>query len=217
MQIFGFPTSPYVRKALVIAAEKGARVELVEATPHNPTPEFLKASPFRMMPAMQDGDFRLPDSTAMAFYLDAKFPEPPLFPTEPEARGRAMWFDEFADTILSNYSRAIAFNRYIGPELLGLPKNEEAAAKAEADAAPALDYFETQMLADGWIVGPYSLADIAVGSALKTMSYGMDVKTRPHTKAWLERLEARPAWAAVAAQEGAIIEAAIASGAHRPG
>ncbi|GAA0282467.1 glutathione S-transferase family protein [Alteraurantiacibacter aestuarii] len=217
MQIFGFPTSPYVRKAMVIAAEKGADAELVEATPHKPTPEFLAASPFRMMPAMQDGDFTLPDSTAIAFYLDAKYPQPPLLPADPQARGRVMWLDEFADTILSSSARGVAFNRYIGPALLGLPENEEAAAAAEATAHPALDYLEDQMPEDGWLVGEYSLADIAVASCLKTLSYGLDVKARPRTAAWLGRMEARPAWRAVAELERDMIEGARISGAHRSG
>lgn len=216
IKIFGFPTSPYVRKVLVIAAEKGANAELVEATPHKPTPEFLAASPFRMMPAMQDGDFRLADSTAIAFYLDAKYPQPALLPAEAQARGKAMWMDEFADTILSTGARGIAFNRYIGPALLGLPVNEAAAAEAEAKAIPALDYLESQVPADGWLLGEYSLADIAVASCLKTMSYGLDVKTRTKTAAWLERVEARPAWQSVATQEAAIIDAAKASGGHKP-
>ena len=217
MQIFGFPTSPYVRKVLVIAAEKGAEAELVEATPHKPTPEFLAASPFRMMPAMQDGDFTLPDSTAIAFYLDAKYPDPPLLPEEAQARGKAMWLDEFADTILSNSARGVAFNRYIGPALLGLPVNEEAAGEAEEKAHPALDWLEEQVPADGWLVGGYSLADIAVASCLKTLSYGLDVRARPRTAAWLDRIEARPAWQQVAAQEEYMIEAAKQSGAHRSG
>lgn len=220
MILFGFPTSPYVRKCLVIAAEKTVETQLIPATPHKPTPEFLEASPFRMMPAMQDGDFRLADSTAIAFYLDAKYPRAPLLPADtPEnaqARGHAMWMDEFADTILSTGARGIAFNRFIGPALLGIPANEEAAAEAEAKAIPALDYLESQVPADGWLLDEYSLADIAVASCLKTMSYGLDVKTRAKTAAWLERVEARPAWRSVAAQEAAMIEAARASGGHKP-
>ncbi len=217
MQIFGFPTSPYVRKVMLIAAEKDAPAELVEATPHNPTPEFLAASPFRMMPAMQDGEFRLPDSTAIAFYLDARFPEPPLLPEEAEARGMAIWLDEFADTVLANSARGVAFNRYIGPALLGLPKNEDAASEAEAKAHPALDYLEEQVPENGWLVGDYSLADMAVASCLKTLSYGLDVKARPKTAAWLERIEVRRAWQKIAGLERDMIEEAIASGAHRPG
>ncbi|WP_169053482.1 glutathione S-transferase family protein [Alteraurantiacibacter aquimixticola] len=218
MQIFGFPTSPYVRKVLVIAAEKGVEAELVEATPHKPTPEFLAASPFRMMPAMQDGDFTLPDSTAIAFYLDAKYPDPPLLPEEPQARGRAMWMDEFADTILSNSARAIAFNRTIGPSLLGLAKNEDAAAEAETAVTPALDWLEEQVPEQGWLVSDYSLADIAVASCIKTMTYGLDITfitSRPRTFAWLERVFQRPAWIEVTEKEVAMFKEAIVSRHHR--
>lgn len=218
MKIFGFPTSPYVRKVLVIAAEKGVDARLVEATPHKPTPDFLAASPFRMMPAMQDGEFTLPDSTAIAFYLDAKHPEPPLLPDAAVARGRCMWLDEFADTILADSARGVAFNRYIGPELLGLPQDEVAAAAAESKAHPALDYLEKQMPEDGWLAGQnFSLADISVASCLKTLSYGLDVRSRERTAAWLARVETRSAWAEVARQERAAIDHARESGAHRAG
>jgi len=217
MKIFGFPTSPYVRKTLLIAAEKGVEVEVVEATPHKPTPEFLAASPFRMMPAMAEGDFTLPDSTAIFMYLDAKYPDPPLLPADPEERGQAMWFDEFADTILAAPARGVAFNRYIGPALLGLPVNEDAAGQAEATAHPALDWLEDQLPEDGWLLSAYSLADIAVACCLRTLGYGMYVKARPKTAAWLQRVEARPAWIAVAQQEAAMIAAAQESGHHRAG
>ncbi len=166
---------------------------------------------------MQDGDFRLPDSTAIAFYLDAKYPDPPLLPKGAEARGTAMWLDEFADTILANSARGVAFNRYIGPALLGLPENEEAAGKAEAEAHPALDYLEGQVPEDGWLAGEFSLADIAVASCLKTLSYGLDVRSRPHTAAWLERVHARAAWQKVAELERDMIEGAVTGGHHRPG
>lgn len=216
MQIFGFPTSPFVRKVLLVASEKSVDFELVPATPHKPTEEFLAASPFRMMPAMQDGDFRLPDSTAIAFYIDAKFSEPPILPGEPELRGKAMWMNAFADTILSPHARGVAFNRYIGPELLGMAGDAEAAAQAEERALPALDYLEKIAPEDGWLAGArHSLADIAVASCLKTFSYGLDVKARPRTAAWLDRVEEREAWRKVAEQEAAMIRQAKASGEHR--
>lgn len=221
LTIYGFPTSPYVRKVLLVAAEKGIDCELVTATPHKPTPEFLAASPFRMMPAMDDDGFALPDSTAIFMYLDAKHPEPPLLPAAPEDRGRAMWFDEFADTILSNWSRTIGFNRAIGPALLGLPKNEEAAAEAETAAVPALDWLEGQMPESGWLAGErYSLADLAVASALLTMAYGLDLdflESRPRTLAWFGRVSERPAWQQVHDREVAVYKDAIVSGEHRAG
>jgi len=216
--VFGFPTSPFVRKVLLIAAEKQLAVELVPATPHKPTPEFLAASPFGMMPALCDGDFMLADSSAIAFYLDAITPQPPILPDSAQARGRAVWFDEFAETVLAAPARGMAFNRWIGPNLLGLPANEAAAMAAQTGAAPALDYLEGEMPDCGWLTGEaFCLADMAVASCLATMAYGYDVDQRPRTAAWRARVAARPSWRQVAAREQAMVAEAIASGAHRPG
>ena len=214
LTIYGFPTSPYVRKVLVVAEEKGLAYELAPATPHKPTPEFLAASPFRMMPAMEDNGFALADSTAIAIYLDAKHPAPLLLPADLRARGRAIMFDEFADTLLAVYARAIGFNRHIGPVLLGVEGNAEAADTAEAKAGPLLDWLDEQAGSD-WLAGDFSLADIAVACALRTMAYGMDVATRPQMAAWLERVHARPAWQAIATTEAQLFEAAKASGEHQ--
>ncbi len=216
LTIFGFPTSPYVRKVLVIAQEKGLPFELVPATPHKPTEAFLAASPFRMMPAIDDDGFTLADSTAIAVYLDSKVPAPPLLPEDAQARGRAMLFDEFADTLLADHARAVGFNRWIGPVLLGIDGNMRAADAAETKAQPLLDWLEEQVPDTGWLAGAdFSLADIAVACALRTMAYGMDVAARPRTAAWLERVHARPAWREIAAIEAQKIADAETSGEHR--
>ena len=100
MKIYGFPLSPFVRKVVVAACEKGLAFEMIPANPSQPTEEFLKVSPFSKIPALADGDFSLADSTAIVTYFDAKYPEPALLPADPQARGRAVWFEEVADTIL---------------------------------------------------------------------------------------------------------------------
>lgn len=215
LTIYGFPTSPYVRKVLVVAQEKGAVFDLVPATPHKPTEGFLAASPFRMMPAIDDDGFTLADSSAIALYLDASHPAPSLLPDDPQARGRVMLFDEFADTMLADCARAVGFNRHIGPALLGIEGNAAAADAAEERAGPLLDWLEEQA-GDGWLVGEdFSLADISVASCLRTLAYGMDVATRPRTSAWLARVHARPAWRQVAGNEAALFAEAESSGAHK--
>src|SRR5437764_8430528 len=99
MILYGSSLSPFARKVLAYAAEKGIEVDLQPTGFPNHSPEYLEASPFRKMPAFRDGDFTLADSSAIIHYLEAKFPEPALIPSEPELRGKAIWFDEFADTI----------------------------------------------------------------------------------------------------------------------
>jgi glutathione S-transferase len=76
MILYGAPLSPYVRKVLAYAAEKGVELELVPVGMGDPNPDFIACSPFGKMPGFRDGDFRISDSTAIITYLEAKFPEP---------------------------------------------------------------------------------------------------------------------------------------------
>ncbi len=125
-------------------------------------------------------------------------------------------FDEFADTLLADSARTVGFNRWIGPTLLGIAGNLEAADAAEAKAQPLLDWLETQVPAEGWLTGgAFSLADIAVAACLRTLAYGMEVATRPRTADWLARVHSRPAWIAIAELEATMFEAARTSGEHR--
>ena len=209
MKIFGFPISPYVRKVHLVAAEKGVKVEMVLGNPREPLPEFLAASPFRKIPALQDGDFTLCDSTAIVTYIDAKHPEVPIFPTDPAARGKAIWFEEFADTMMTAAGGKVVFNRFVGPKLLGLPGDEVAAEQGVQELEPILAYLESQAPAAGWLAGSeFSIGDIAVAAVLRSLGYvGLepDPATHPATAAWYERVKARPAWQAVAATEKKIL------------
>ena len=209
MKVFGFPLSPYVRKVHLVAAEKGIEVETVLGNPANPTPEFLAASPFRKIPALQDGDYTLSDSTAIAAYMDAKHPEVAIYPAEAQARGKAIWFEEFADTILTGAGGKVVFNRFVGPKFMGITGDEDAAKLGEQELVPILAYLEAQAPASGWLTGDqFGIADIAVAAVLRTLGYvGMepDAATHPATAAWYDRVKARPAWQAVAAREAAVM------------
>lgn len=209
MKIFGFPVSPFVRKVHLAAAEKGLEIETVLFDPRNPPAEFLAASPFRKIPALQHGDFTLADSTAILTYLEALQPLPALLPADPKARGKAIWFEEFADTILTPAGGKIVFNRFVGPKLMGVPGDEDAAAQGEKDIAPILDWLNGAVPAEGWLAGDaFSVGDIAVASVLRTMGYvglAPEAATHPATAAWYGRVLSRPAWLAVAEREAGIV------------
>jgi glutathione S-transferase len=87
MILYGSSLSPFVRKVLAFAAEKGIEVELrpTGSAPGQPSEEFIDASPAGKMPALRDGDFTLADSSAIAHYFEALKPEPQLIPSEPQA------------------------------------------------------------------------------------------------------------------------------------
>lgn len=215
MIVYGSSLSPFVRKVLVICAEKGIEVENRVAGPGRPPePDFVEASPFKKIPAIRDGDFLLSDSTAIAFYLEAKQPEPALIPTEAQARGRAVWFDEFADTIVFASGAKVFFNRVVG-KLIGAPHDPAAADAAERDEMPAqFDYLEG-VLDDGreWLVGDaFSLADIAVASPFVNYRHAkgaVEVDKHPRLVAYLARVHARPSFAPIIASESGFLSKAL--------
>ena len=207
MKLFGVPFSPFVRKVMLVATEKGVSYEISADGPGTLTPEFVAASPLKKIPAIQDGDFTLADSTAIAVYLEAKYPQPALLPADPQLRGKAVWFDEVVDTVLMPAGGPAIFNRFVMPRMMKQVGDEEAAAKSEAALQPHLAWLETQMPDAGWMVGAeFTLADIALASMFRTFEYvgiTIDPAHSPKTAAWYARVSARPAWQAVAAQEAA--------------
>jgi glutathione S-transferase len=206
MKIYGFPLSPFVRKVLVAVHEKELEHEMIPANPSQPTEEFLKVSPFSKIPALSDGDFCLADSTAIVTYLDAKYATPALFPAEPKARGRAVWFEEVADTVLIPAGAPIVVNRFLRPQIFGTDGDEDAAKAGEDAVRKPLDYLETQAGGE-WLDGDFSIGDLAVACAIKTLSYAgwtLDPAHYPRLTAWYDRVRERPAWQAAADEEHAI-------------
>jgi glutathione S-transferase len=207
MQVFGALLSPYVRKVCLVAEEKGIDYELVLSSPHGSHPDFLAASPFGKIPAIKDGDYSLSDSSAIVAYLDAKHPSVAVLPAEPCARGKTMWFDEFADTILAASGLKVVFNRLVAPKLLKLPYDEARALEGEAELPAIYDYLERVAPESGWLVGEdFTLGDISVASVLRTVTaVGVEPKPDryPRINAWYDRVRARPAWQKIAAIEDA--------------
>lgn len=209
MKIYGFPLSPFVRKVLVVVKEKGLEAELVPSNPSQPDEEFAAVSPFSKIPAFRDGDFTIADSTAIVTYLDAKYPQPALLPAGPEARARAVWFEEVADTVLVPAGAPIVLNRFLRPRIFGIEGDEAAALAAEEAVKRPLNYLES-VARDGWLDGDFSIGDIAVASVIRTLDYAgwqLDAGTYPRLSGWFDRVSQREGWRAARQVEDGIFAA----------
>jgi glutathione S-transferase len=175
----------------------------------DPNPDFLACSPFRKMPAFADGDFKISDSSAIVTYLEAKYPEPALLPTDAENRARAIWYDEFADTIVTAAGGKIFFNRIVSPKFMGKPGDEDVARQGEAEMVPIYDYLESVIPAANYLVADrLTLADIAVASPFVNVAHAgvvPDTGKYPKLTAYLAAIHARPSFAAGIAFERKIL------------
>lgn len=209
MILYGSPLSPYVRKVMLYAAEKGLALELKGAFPGSTDADFRRISPFGKIPGFVDGDYALSDSTAIIAYLEARHPSPEMIPAEPEARGRTIWFDEFADTILTGAIAKCFFNRVAAP-LLGRPQDLAAADAAERDELPPVfAWLDTQIPPSGHLVGDrLTLADIAVISPFVNLRHcapPVDADRYPRLAGWIDAWLARDSLAPLVVREEKIL------------
>ena len=211
MILYGSSLSPFVRKVLAFAAEKSIELDARPVGVGDRNPDFRAASPFGKMPALVDGDFLLADSSAIVHYLEAKHPRPALIPSDPRLRGKAIWFDEFADTIVGACGTKMFFNRVVAPRFLNRPGDENAAAAAERDELPPImDYLESVVPDDGgYLVGEsLTIADIAVVSPFANLGHlgcGPDPSRHSRTRKYVDRILARPSFASWIERETALL------------
>ena len=210
-KIHGVPSSPYVRKIRVMMAEKGLEYDLVPVFPFGAGKEFRKLSPLGKIPVLEEDGYVLPDSSAIAEYLEAAYPDVPLFPKDPKERGTAVFLEEFGDSGLAEKGTgAIFFQRIVAPRFLGRPTDEEVVARAiDKDMPRLLDYLEG-LLADGrqfLVGGAFSIADIAVATQFVNMKFGgyiVDAARWPKTADYIARIHGRPSFAKLVAEEEAM-------------
>jgi glutathione S-transferase len=197
MILYGAPVSPFVRKVLAYAAERDIALELVPVGIGDANPDFVACSPFKKMPALKDGDFSISDSSAIIAYLEAKQPEGALIPSSAQSRARVIWYDEFADTIVTPAGGKIFFNRVVSPKFLGQPGDEAAALAGEQELVPIYAYLEGVIPASGYLVDDkLTLADIAVASPFVNAAHcgiAPDAATYPKLVAYLASIQGRAA------------------------
>ena len=175
MQLYVNPASPFARKVLVVAHERGlsARLELVKVAPLpiRPVPELSAFNPLGKVPCLVlEGGQALYDSRVIAEYLDALTGEPVLFPAAGAARWAALRQQALGDGILDaavavRYERAVRpaerqFPEWVEGQLakvrqgLAALERERSAGAAltigPIAAACALGYLDFRFPEEGW-------------------------------------------------------------------
>lgn len=213
--VYGINLSTFTRKVRLALAEKGLPYRL-EVAPMG-SPKVKALHPLGQIPVVEDQGAVIPDSSVIIAYLERAYPQRPLYPAAAAELARALWLEEYADTRLRQATVAFFAERVVKPLFQGKPGDEAAIARAEPMLADCCDYLEKELGAGPFLLGDVlTVADVAVGAQFITGQQGGAVVSParwPGLAGYLQRLRARPAWAAMLAEEQQSLDAAAARGA----
>ena len=215
--VYGLKGSPFVRKVQVFLAEKGLDYAFEMASPF-PAPDwFAEISPAKRIPVLRDLSVgregaagTIPDSSAICAYLERRFPEPALYPRADFDYGRAVWFEEYADSELAarvglGIFRPMVMAKFFGKE----PDVERARKTLNEDLPPLFDYLEGSIAKRSFLVGDrFGIADISVATQFVNLHHAgarLNASRWPALAAWVEEMHARPSFAACIAAERELI------------
>jgi len=105
LELYQFELCPYSEKVRLILDYKGLEYQKIEVIPGVGQVEIYRISGQRQVPVLKDGYTIISDSTEIAFYLDRKYPDKPIIPTNPVDRSLSLILEEWADESLAKKSR----------------------------------------------------------------------------------------------------------------
>jgi glutathione S-transferase len=185
--LYDCATAPSPRRARILLAEKGVAHESVQIdlrTKEQMGEAFRKINPQCTVPALRTGEGEvLTDNAAIAAYLEAQYPQPPLTGSTPHEKAMIAswnWRVEFEGLLaiaeaLRNGSPAMANRALPGPfDYAQIPE------LAQRGVARVQNFFATldaQLATHAHVAGDsFSLADI---TAVVAMDFARVVKVKP--------------------------------------
>lgn len=203
IKVYGIPGSPFLRSVEIALREKDLPYELHAMAPgDSKQPEHLARHPFGRIPAFEHDGFMIYETQAIIRYLDDLLPTPSLVPDSAEARARMNQVIGIIEWYFFPKAAApIAFNRIIGPRLLGIPGDETAIAEAMPMGRTCLEVLDGILGEKPYLTGDtVSIADIMLAAQLDLFGECAEgrqlIEGTANLPAWLARMKSRPSFAA---------------------
>jgi glutathione S-transferase len=170
------------------------------------SPQMLAMTPRGRVPVLKDGDYVCFESLAILYYLDLKYPQPPIFGHTPEEAGTIMRviceYQAYIEPHVTTITRAV----FSGNADLG----DDAIASAVHAVASEARTIEGRLSKSDWIVGEtYSAVDMVIFPGIQLVKRALETPQArelssrfmpveinyPALGRWLERVAAQPGYA----------------------
>jgi glutathione S-transferase len=195
MKLIGSLTSPYVRKARIVLAEKKIEVDFELDSPLSPDSKVPALNPLGKIPVLVlDDETVLFDSRVIVEYLDNVTPNNKLMPVPNRERILVKRWEAVADGICD--AATLTFAEGKRPAKL---QDKSWIERQRTKIVQALEFMAEELGENAHCMGThFSLADIAVGSALGYLNFRFaDIEwqeTHPNLARLYEKLMQRPSF-----------------------
>lgn len=205
MKLYFHPVSTTCRPIMLFAAESGIALdyELVDLfTGAQYKPEYAAINASCQVPVLEDGDFRLTESSAILKYLAEKT-NSPAYPAELRKRARV---NEVMDWLNTGFYRDCSYG-YVYPQIFPFMKRSDERVQAgtvEYGREKALNWLK---VLDQNILGPrnrflcgdqVTIADyLGAMMALSVEAIGCNYTAYPNITRWMGNMKALKNWAQV--------------------
>ena len=166
MKLIGTPTSPYVRKTRVVLSEKKVDYDFVLGLPQAEDKIVSTYNPLGKIPVLVlDDDSALYDSRVITEYIDTVTPNNRLIPASGRERITVKRWEALGDGLVDATVAILHESRRPDAE-------KHSIERQRGKIAAALKVMSEDLGEQSWCHGnAFSLADIAVGSALGYLSF----------------------------------------------
>ncbi len=200
--------SPYSWRVLLALEHKGLAYDsqlLHFDKQEQQSPQMLKMNPRGRLPVLKDNDYVVFESVAVLYYLDQKYPEPPIFGGTPEEAGVIMRviceFQAYAEPAVASIVNAV-FASQVAEQI-------DALTDAMHVVAREARTIEGRLSKEQWIVGAdYSATDMVIFPWIQLLRRALGLRTAaelgarflpmernyPALARWIHRIESLPGY-----------------------
>jgi len=200
--VWGVPQSTCTQLVLVVAKEREFPVNLIKIDMmkgEHKQAAHLARQPFGKIPAAEYKGHKVYESKAIAKWIDdIATGGHKLTPADANSRAASEQWQSVGSSYILPEITKIVMQRVFGPIFRGL-KTDEAVVKAAHDASiEGLDILDKQLASNEFVAGAhFTFADAIFLPYFQVLTSTPEkslIESRPHVKAWWQRISSRPSW-----------------------